>query len=251
MNFKSIFKTAASFIKCHDTAILSGIGVIATVGAVVAAVKATPKCMDILTKADEEGCTNVEKAKRVLPAAAPTVVLTGVSIAANLASHKISSDRISGLVSAYDIAQKIHEGYKAKVKEEVGEEKELDIQQKALNQQAISAKDMMNVPVATGHGNDLFYDSWSGRWFLSDVTYIRKVLNELNRDMMNQTFVSLNEFYQSIGLDTTECGEELGWLLDYGLIDISFDAGLNDLEKPFTVMNFIEKPVYRYCNRRW
>lgn len=251
MNFKSIFKATTGFIKAHDTQILSGIGAIATIGAVVSAFKAGPKCMDILTEANEEGVGNLEKAKRVLPAAAPTLIFTGVAISANLASHKISSDRISGLVSAYEIATKLHESYKSTVKEEVGEEKEGDIQQKATNRQAVSSKDMMNVPVATGYGNDLFYDSWTGRWFLSDVAYVRKTINELNQMLLNENFISLNEFYQSIGLDTVEAGEELGWLLDYGLIDISFDAGLNDLEKPFTVMSFMEKPVYRYCNRRW
>ena len=49
--------------------------------------------------------------------------------------------------------------------------------------------------VLTGCGNSLFYDPMSGRYFRSDIEHIKKAVNELNRHMIADMYVSLNEFF--------------------------------------------------------
>ena len=61
-------------------------------------------------------------------------------------------------------------------------------------------------------------------------------------------YISLNEFYDEIGLDRVERGEELGWNLDNGkgLIDISFSAQVSDNGQPCLVLDYRVAPKHGY-----
>ena len=65
--------------------------------------------------------------------------------------------------------------------------------------------------IVTEKGNTLCRDSISGRYFKSDIDKIKKVVNELNRQLIHQNYISLNEFYYELGLDSTKNGSYLGW----------------------------------------
>ena len=40
---------------------------------------------------------------------------------------------------------------------------------------------------------------------------IKKIVNELNRRMLSESYISLNDFYYELGLSFTKMGDQLGW----------------------------------------
>jgi hypothetical protein len=101
-----------------------------------------------------------------------------------------------------------------------------------------------NKVILTGKGDTLFYDAQSGRYFMSDIETIKSVLNKLSRSLMTEMFISLNEVYMELGLDTTKTGENMGWHLDYGLIEPHFDTLIAEDGRPCIVLDFEEQPMY-------
>lgn len=115
-----------------------------------------------------------------------------------------------------------------KVAETVGEKKAEEIKTKIVKEK-IENNPMANKEVIiTSKGDTLCYDSVSGRYFKSDIDTIKKIVNELNRRMLSESYISLNDFYYELGLSFTKMGDQLGWNIDRGLIDISYVPLLAD-----------------------
>ena len=67
---------------------------------------------------------------------------------------------------------------------------------------------------------------------------------------MDEMYISLNEFYWEIGLDSTEIGDELGWNIDNGLIELTFSSQLSRDGVPCLVVNYRIAPKYGYASMR-
>ena len=59
-------------------------------------------------------------------------------------------------------------------------------------------------------------------------------------------YVSLNDFYYELGLENIELGEELGWNVNNGLVELNFSSQLSSDETPCLVMNYNIAPRYDY-----
>ena len=64
--------------------------------------------------------------------------------------------------------------------------------------------------------------------------------------MLVENYISLNEFYDEIGLKYTKIGDDLGWNIDKGLIDVDFSAQLNGNGDPCLVLDYQIIPNYNY-----
>ena len=104
--------------------------------------------------------------------------------------------------------------------------------------------------VFTGKGDTLCYDVISGRYFASDIDAIKKAVNELNRRMRDEMYISLNEYYAEINLDSIAIGDSLGWNIDKGYIDLYFSAQLAPDDTPCMVINYDILPTYEYTRLR-
>ena len=89
-------------------------------------------------------------------------------------------------------------------------------------------------------------DSISGRYFRSDLDTIRKIMNELNRKMLIDNSISLNEYYSAIGLDNVKDGDYMGWSVDSGLIELNFDACIANDDEPCIVIDYNIIPFKGY-----
>ena len=56
--------------------------------------------------------------------------------------------------------------------------------------------------------------------------------------MMNDMCIRLNDFYNEIGLDRIKIGEDLGWNIDKGLIEVHYDSTIADNEEPCIVLDY-------------
>ena len=59
-------------------------------------------------------------------------------------------------------------------------------------------------------------------------------------------YISLNELYDEIGLENISLGEDLGWKVEDGLIEIEWSSQIADDGSPCIVMNYLRAPKYGY-----
>ena len=232
----------------HSPEILTGRGVASMIGSTVLAVKATPKALYLLEEATDikgDKLTPVEVVKTAWKPYIPAA-LTGIAgVTCVIGATAVNQKRNAALAAAYAISERTLVRYRDKVIETIGEKKEKEMKEK-ISQDMVNEQPVSKTPViVTSKGNPLCMDSISGRYFRSDIDVIRKVVNELNRDMTYQNYISLDDLYTKLNLDSTGVSADLGWSLDDGLIDIEFDTCLADNE-PCVVLNYTVKPRYDY-----
>lgn len=253
MNLSKLSKDIKNKISDHSPEILIGLGITGMLSSTIMAVKATPKVYGLLESEKEirllEGEPEMTKAdivKLVWKPYLPAAITFGVSAACLIGANSVNAKRNAVLTTAYHISERALAEYRDKVIEVVGEEKEHEIRD------SISRDRIKKNPVATqeviitGKGDNLCYDVISGRYFKSDIDKIQKVENILNKRMMNDIYCSLNEFYMELGLTCTDVGDDLGWNIDNGLIDLYFSSQLSEDGQPCLVINFTEPPKYGY-----
>lgn len=234
----------------HSPEILTGIGIAGMVTTTILAVKATPKALILINEKKEE--KNVDKldifdtVKATWTCYIPSVITGGLSVICIIGANSVNLRRNAALAAAYSLSESTLKDYQEKVIEAVGDKKEKTIRESAakekLNRNPLGNSEV----IMTGTGETLCYDVVSGRYFKSDIEKIRRVENDLNREMRDEMYVSLNEFYSEIGLDTIKLGDELGWNIDRGYITIDFSAQLADNGQPCLVLDYTIAPMYDY-----
>ena len=99
--------------------------------------------------------------------------------------------------------------------------------------------------IITGKDEHLCYDALSSRYFKSSVNTLEKAEITLNRRLMDEMWVSLNEFYWELGLSSSQVGDDLGWHIDDGKIELRLSTQLSDNDEPCIVINYVVAPKYR------
>lgn len=254
MNTKitNFINTTKGFMRKHSPEILTGIGVAGMVTSTVLAVKATPKALELIEEAKTGSDLYCEKLpiKSVIKVAwkpyIPAVLTGVVSMSCIIGASAVNAKRNAALATAYSLSERALVRYRDKVIETIGEKKEKEIKEK-VSQDEVDKNPVSNTQIImTSKGNTLCRDSISGRYFKSDLDTIRKVVNELNREMTYQNYVSLQDFYNKIGLEPTANSDYLGWNLDSGLIDLDFDTCLTENDEPCVVINYSVTPKYEF-----
>ena len=233
----------------NSPAILTGIGITGMLTSTVLAVKATPKALKLLDQAENDKCdelTTVEKIKAAWKPYIPAVISGSVSIACLIGANSAHAKRNAALATAYKISESALTDYRSKVIETVGEKKEKTIREKVDKERLQQAPVSKNEVVVTSNDNTLCFDAISGRYFTSDIEKLKKAENELNKRMLSEMYISLNEFYNEIGLSGNDIGNNLGWNIDDGLIDLHFSSQLADDGRPCVVVDYHIATRYGY-----
>lgn len=235
----------------HSPEILTGIGIAGMVTTTVLAVRATPKALMLISDAayekDEAHLTAVEKTKACWKCYIPAAVTGVSSVACLIGACSVSARRTAALAAAYQISETALTEYKDKVIETIGEKKEQAVRDKIAEDRVKNTPASRSEVIITDKGNTLCFDSLSARYFKSDIDRIKRAENELNKRMLHDItgYVSLNEFYDELGLDTIPIGDDLGWNVEK-LIDIGFSSQLNDNGEPSIVLDYLVAPKYDY-----
>lgn len=196
------------FIKKNTPTILSGIGVVGVVATTVMAVKATPKALTILEKAEEEKGEKLSKWEKVNvagPVYIPAVVTGAATIACILGANVISRRQQATLISAYALLDNSYREYKKKTDEIYGEEAGRQIRGE------IAKDKYAGDEVSLDDDKELFFDFYSGRYFESTKEAVMRAQYETNRSLYVNYAVGLNEYYDLLGLEEKPEYEMLGW----------------------------------------
>lgn len=246
------FLSLKTAIKKHSPEILTGIGIAGMITTTVMAVRATPKALILIEERKEEiGAEKLEAMDMVKTAWAcyiPAAITGTLSVACLIGASSVNARRNAALATAYTLSESALKDYQGKVIEMFGEKKNEAVKDAIAKDKVEKNPVVTREVIITEKGNTLCYDAISGRYFKSDIEKIKKAECELNRQMLDDMYVSLNDFYYEIGLDSVKLGDELGWNVDSGYIDLSFSSQLASDGTPCLVIDYSVAPRYDYRN---
>lgn len=241
----------------HSPEILVGIGIAGMITTTVLAVRATPKAMRLIDEKKDElevdKLTPIETVKTTWKCYVPALISGAASVACIVGANSVNVKRNAALATAYKISETALSEYRGKVIETIGEKKERTVRDK------IAEKHVQETPInkteilVTGKGQTLCLDPMSHRYFYSSKDKIDRVINKLNYEITTAPFdtdgVTLNDFYEELGLPGTATGDGIGWNLRTGLIEYHPGSQIvpEDEEhegEPCLVIEFTNPPKY-------
>ena len=250
-NLTAAAKSIKGVLERHAPEILTGIGVAGMVTTTILAVKATPKaCLLINDRKDElevEKLPVTELVKTTWKCYIPAVVTCGASIACLVGASSVNFKRNAALATAYKLSEAALSEYKDAVIETIGEKKEQSVRDKVAEERLKKNPVSKSEVIVTGNGTTLCYDPVGNSYFKSSIQQIESAKNKLNARMLSENYVSLNDFYDELGIGPTKLGDDLGWdIYKDGLIDIAFSSRLAEDGTPCLVMDYSVAPRYEY-----
>lgn len=252
-NLATITKDIRKFASKRSPEILTGIGIAGMITTTILAVRATPKALELIEEQKEEELVDELSSFEVVKVAwkpyIPAMVTCVVSTACLIGASSVNTKRNAALATAYKLSETALSEYRDKVVETIGEKKERIVRDKVAEERVKKNPVSKNEVIITGNGKTLCFDPISGRYFMCSIETIKKAENTLNKQMLHDIsgYVSLNEFYDELGLDHTSVGNDLGWNTNQ-LIDIDFSSQLNDNGEPSVVLDYLVAPKCDYYN---
>lgn len=189
--------------------------------------------------------SNLDKIKLTWKGYIPAAAVGLSTMACVIGVNSIHTRRSAALMSVYTITDKAFRDYKAEVVETIGEQKERDIRDKVAEKQVLNDPIDNKEVFITGVGEQLCYDSLTGRYFKSDIESIRKAVNTVNAQMIHDVYASQNDFYREVGLDPIPNGDELGWTTA-SMLDISYTAMMAKDGVPCINLQYRIEPIRGY-----
>lgn len=239
--------------KKHSPEVLLGLGIAGGVTAAIMACKATRKLDDVIDEHNSAMCViepvlnstydkderkNIKKhmAKEYLKTGAsvakiyaPSIGIGVASIACILGSYGIIHKRNVALAAAYSVLNERFTGYRSRVRDEFGEEKDkelyfgthkevIEIEQEGKNGKMKKVKETVNVgnPYDMSQYAVCFDDSskhWENDPFYNKM-FLTNMQNLANDKLRTNGHLFLNEVYDMLAVPRTPDGCVVGWVYD-------------------------------------
>jgi len=189
----------------------------------------------------------------------PSVVVGVVSIGALTGSHVQLTRRNTALMAAYAAIERAFSEYRERIREEYGEEKESDIYH-GLTTKTIVGDDgeEKQIKVADPSKYSLyarFFDESSSQW-RKDPEYNRLYIdcqqNYANDLLHSRGHVFLNEVYDMLGLERSQAGQAVGWILNgegdnyisFGIFEVDNARFVNGIERSILLDFNVDGKMY-------
>lgn len=230
------------FVKRNASTILTCIGGVGVVATSVMAVKATPKALKVLEAAEKEKgeqLTKLETFKVAGPVYIPAV-LTGVTtLACIFGANMLNKRQQAALMSAYALLDNSYKDYRNKVDELYGKEVDGKIKTE------IAKDKYKETDIEFEDDKQLFYDSFSGRYFQSTTEDVLRAEMEINKKITDWSGAHLNEFYEKLDIPSIESGDHYGWTKD-SLMEDTWSAWLDFYHEKVVMDDGLECTIINY-----
>lgn len=243
----------------HAPTILTALGTIGVGASIVLTAKKAPEAKKELDEVREEWEEIPDKEKRnkadyifkLVRVGAKhywvVVLLVGGSVACFWIANHVSLRRLTSALTAAGLSAKAKEELEDKIKEIDGE-KHL----KTIRDEIDADKIRNNPPVEgqvydTGLGMHLCYEPITGRYFYSNIEKIKQAVLQIREYLQKDGYVSVNDWFNELLLDTTEAGRYLCWTArnfeEINDFDISFSSQLTPDNIPVLVIRYDVPPI--------
>lgn len=232
--------------------ILFGIGIGGMFVSTILAVRATPKALKKIDEAKKANGGEVSKTEAVKAAwtcYVPTAGTMIFSVTCLVGSNSIHRRRLAAAATAYSITDTAFRTYRDKAIDIIGEKKEKTIREAAAAEKV--PDDIENrVVYVSSKGTTRCFDVLTNQQFDSDMETIRSAVNNLNERLLYEHFLTLNDFYDELRIPLVDdrLGNELGWHIDDGLLEVTFTSKLID-GTPYLVLDYISAPRYDFSRK--
>ena len=88
----------------------------------------------------------------------------------------------------------------------------------------------------------LVYEPMTDRYFRSDFNTLQRDWNILMNQMLNDDYVSLNDWFDTCGLENAGVGEFIGWNNRRGLVEMEIVAKVADTGEPCLMIEYSQTP---------
>lgn len=246
MNIAGLVNTSKKFTIDNSPAILTGLGVVGVVTTAVLTGKASIKAAKIIRDREqfhEIQPTNQDRFLLVWKEFIPPVISGATTITCIIGANRIGSNRAAAMAMAFSASEKMFDEYREKVVEKLGERKEAEARAELAQDRVTKAGESTLVIEAST--DVLCFEEFTGRYFVSNVEKIRKGMNTVNYQILNENYASLTDLYKEIGLEPTKHSDEVGWK-DNRMVDIRFSSVLSPDNKPCLSIDYSIEPVREY-----
>ena len=259
MKIKPLLKLVRSELVKRAPQIGAGLGIGLALIAGVRAVRKTPEALEHIEEKKEElnkdELTIAETVEATWKCYLPSIIIFIIACVLIVGGQRISTRRAVAAATACSLYETQLQQYQEAAKEVLGDKKEAEIRTQMARNEVNSKPPMHGEEIiSTGRGNALFYDELSKRYFSSDPAWVDKMFLELNQRLLREMYISLNDYWQAIGLPTTNPGKLLCWDVNKcGEIEPAYSV-IEVTSGPYTgypckVIGFYCEPEYSYNDR--
>ena len=240
----------------HSSDILLATGIASGLMSTILAVKATPKALMLIEekkiqkRKETNRKANLSKSDIIKVAWKPYVpaIISGVAgVSCILGARYITAKKTAAVATAFKLTETAFNEYKEAVVEEIGVKKEEHVREriarKHVEENPVSEK---NNIISTGKGKTLFFDEEFNNYFESDMQAVKKAANDLNFQILNEDYASVNDLYYLLGIPPMKSGDSLGWSSAYGGCEMKYSSIITDDDRPCIVLNYGIAPRYDY-----
>lgn len=255
LNVTKLLKKGIKKLEKESPIILAGLAIAGIVTVAIEASKAGKIADERLKEAkmkknrnldgEEVELTIMEKVTTAGPCYIKAAVIGAATAGCIIGSTSISLKRNVALASICAAAENRAEDIQKKANELLGKGgDEKTIEETAKEKFELAPYEGSEV-IITDNGSHLCFDAYSGRYFRSNIEFVRKCVNDLNYQLMGDMYVSLNELYSRLGLENTGAGDAVGWNVDVP-IDVVFTSGIAKNGEPCIIMDYRVGPRHDF-----
>lgn len=232
-----------------EICMIAGIGGMITT--TITAVRATPKALAIINELEknskkDEPITKKEKIKATWKCYIPSAIIGAASICCIIGGDSIHVKRNAALATICKITETAFTDYKTATENVVGVDKIKEIKETIGKEKVKNNPPKTNTVIVTGSGTNLYYDQVFGQYFEADFNRIEKARNEVNNKIINNDYATLNDFYEELGVGLISIGNEIGWNISDGLLEITKNVEIKDTGQACIVISYEPMPAYGY-----
>lgn len=218
-----LLNKSKSYLKRSSPTILTCVSAIGVVATTVMAVKATPKALRIIeenTGYDHDGFISSPSKTEIIqltwscyiPAA-----LVGLStITCIVGINALNKRNQASLTSAYALLSESYQRYRKSANTVYGEDADSKIKAQMAKDTYVSADgySVYSADLDLESEKILCYDLFSQRYFTATMAAVLNAQYHVNRNLCLRGDTTINEFYEFLGIEPINHGDEIGWSMD-------------------------------------
>lgn len=222
MDIASYVKTVRSVITANSPVLLLGTTIAGVVTTSVLSAKAGYQARAIVDAAEGRYADSsvqepieltVQEKVQITWLSYATAGISGAgTIAAAVGTHTVHTKRANAMAALYAVTSNKLDDMTEKAEELLGPKKTQQLQNDVA-QKSIERRPQFedSEVIITDDGNELCYDEWSGRYFMSSMPRLESAINDVNRMLIDHGDASLNDWYDHVGLPGIQMGTNFGW----------------------------------------
>ncbi len=183
---------------------------------------------------------------------APSIVVGAASIALLASSHRELTRRNAALMAAYSAVQEAYNNYRERVRDQLGEERELEIYH-AIDTNIVKGEKGVKTEIKSADPNRWspyarMFDEYNKNWERDpelNRLFLQCQQNYYNQLLRIRGHVFLNEVYDALGFERSQPGAVVGWIIgdngdnfiDFGIVE-AYNSRFVNGDEPSIILDF-------------